>query len=299
MKDEKGKRSPTCRVRLLFILHPFLLASFSPTPTMPDLHLFKSAIRDALRPTRLLTLLLLIGLPTVVGVLWRMFGGVSFNAEDVYGQLVTTLVMSFALTILSVVYATGIISQELEQRTIVYLLTRPVPRWRILLAKFAASLAIVITATVLSATLLAVTMYGPTGFWGSGFLLDLRALVIGAIAYGALFLFVATFLPRPLIYALLFVFGWETLVPTLPGSFARLSVMSYLRVLTLRPVNAAAAPTNPNDPSNFLQSFGAPPKIDISNGQAWLTLTLLSAICLVAALLIFSRREYVPREDAE
>ncbi len=266
---------------------------------MPDLFLFKSAIRDALRPSRLIVLILLIGLPTVVGVLWRMFGGASFNADDVYGQLVTTLVMSFALTILSVVYATGIISQELEQRTIVYLLTRPVPRWRILLAKFAASLTIVITATVLSATLLAVTMYGPSGFWGSGFLLDLRALVIGAIAYGALFLFVATFLPRPLIYALLFVFGWETLVPTLPGSFAQLSVMSYLRVLTLRPVNAAAAPSNPNDPSNFLQSFGAPPKIEIASSQAWLTLTLLSVVCLVAALLIFSRREYVPREDAE
>jgi len=254
--------------------------------------LMAGALRDALRPRRLLATLLLIGLPAALGVLWRVFTpAADFVPEDAYDRLVPSLIFSFALTILAVIYGTGVLSQEIEQKTIVYLLTRPVPRWRLLLSRFAAALLVIGVTVTLSALLLALVLFGPGGLAAAGVGRDLRALLIGVLAYASLFLMIATLLPRPLTYGLLFVFGWETWVPSLPGAFARLSVMSYLRALA--PHEAAVESAG----GGFLQAFN-PPKA-IPPAQAWWTLVLIAAVSLAVSLVVFSLREYAPRDDVE
>lgn len=271
---------------------------------MTDLLLMRTALREALRPRRLLIAALLTLLPPAVGLLWRLLAPRgSFDPGEVYDGLVVGLVFSFTLTILSVVYGTGVVSQELEQRTIVYLLTRPLPRWRILLAKFLVALAVVAGVTLLSTLLLVLSVYGPAHFTEAGVGPDLKALAAGTLAYGCLFLLLGAAVPRPLIWGLLLVFGWETWVPNLPGSFARISIMSYLRALASReitdPSAAAAANGGPPSPESLLTALSHPPKIEIAGSVAWETLLIVSAVSLLAALLVFSRREYVPRDDAE
>lgn len=263
-----------------------------------DLLLFRAALRDAIRPRRLIIALLVTFLPPLVGLAWRLLTPAKdFAPDEVYDSLVPGLIFSFSLTILSVVYGTGVVSQELEQRTIVYLLTRPLPRWRILLARFAASLLVVILITVTSTVLLALIVYGPKAFGEAGVGLDVRALLIGSFAYGALFLLLGATLPRPLIYGLLFVFGWETWVPALPGAFARISVMSYLRVLSSREIGGGQQGGDAG--GNFLMAFSTPPEMDISQKQAWLILLAVAMVALLGALFAFSRREYAPRDDTE
>lgn len=267
---------------------------------MTDLLLMRSALREALRPRRLLIALLLVALPPLVGLMWRLLSQpADFVPDDVYDSLVTGIVFSFTLTILSVVYGTGVVSQEIEQRTIVYLLTRPLPRWRILLAKFAVSLVVVAGVTMLSTLLTALAVYGPAKFAEAGVLPDLKALAIGAVAYGSLFLLLGAALPRPLTYGLLFVFGWETWVPVLPGSFARISVMSYLRSLAAREVTPDPSQAVPTDNSNFLMSFASAPQVEIGMRVAWITLLAVSFVALLTAMIVFSNREYVPRDDSE
>jgi ABC-2 type transport system permease protein len=252
-----------------------------------DLFLLRTALRDVVRPRRLTTAVVLALLPGAIGLLWRTLANKGdFVPGDAYNALAASLVFGFILTILSVIYGTGVVSQEIEQRTIVYLLTRPVPRWRILLAKFAGStLAITLTVWV-SAILLAVAVYGPGRAFTGPLARDLRILPVGALAYGSVFLLLATLLPRPLTFGLLFAFGWETWVPSLPGSFARLSIMSHLRAL---------APHVASEKSAFLDLFDT----DITPWQARLVLGLVIAIALLAALFVFSHREYAPREDTE
>jgi ABC-2 type transport system permease protein len=264
-----------------------------------DLLVARAALRDAFQPRRLVIAALLVLLPPLVALLWRGLSHGHFVADDVYDRVVVEFVFGFTLTILSVVYGTGVVSQELEQRTIVYLLTRTLPRWRIMFAKIVVNILVVAAITLLSTILLALTVYGPSHFADAEIGLDLRALLIGAVAYGCLFLLAGAVLNRPLIYSLLFVFGWETLLsPVLPGSFARLSIMSYLRVIASR---AIVDPTQPDtsSPGGFLANLSHPPDIDISNHQAWLILTIVSVVALGAALWAFSVREYVPREEAE
>jgi len=261
---------------------------------MSDLFLFQTALRDAIRPKRLTVALLLVLLPAALGLLWRILTPAEdFAPGEVYNRLAVGLVFGFILTILSVLYGTGVVSQEIEGRTIVYLLTRPIPRWRILLAKFAASW-LAITVTVGSSVLLlALAVHGPAKIGGENgvVLRDLRILAVGALAYGSLFLLLATLLSRPLTYGLLFVFGWESWAPSLPGSFGRLSVMTYLRRLAPHP-----SAGEDGGAAQFLQAFNP---MAIPASQAWLVLSVLTLAALLGALVVFSFREYAPREDAE
>jgi ABC-2 type transport system permease protein len=254
-----------------------------------DLFLLRTALRDVLRPKRLTAAILLVLLPAAIALLWRgLVPAKQFAPGDAYNSLAASLVFGFILTILSVIYGTGVVSQEMEQRTIVYLLTRPVPRWRILLAKFVGSVLAITITVCLSALLLALVLYGPAKVMGNGQVMrDLRILAVGALAYGSLFVFFATFLPRPLTWGLLFAFGWESWVPNLPGSFGRLSLMTHLRALAPHSASERTA--------DFLDDFNP----DIARPQAWLVVGLVTLLCLMAALIVFSIKEYAPREDAE
>jgi ABC-2 type transport system permease protein len=265
---------------------------------MTDLMLIRAAFREALQTRRLLTALLLILLPAGFGLLWKsMTPTAEFDPGYVYDSLINSLVFTFTLTILAVIYGTGVVSQEMEQRTIVYLLTRPVPRWRILLAKFLVSLVVIVVVTLLATLLLAFAVFGSAKIGEAEFGPDLKALMMGALAYGSLFLLLGAALPRPLMIALLFVFGWESWVPIMPGSFARLSIMTYLRTLAKREVNESGSSITDGD-INPLTAFGAP-KIEIPLNEAWITLAAVSFLCLALALFVFSVKEYIPRGDPE
>jgi ABC-2 type transport system permease protein len=260
---------------------------------MSDFLLFRGALRDLVRPKRLLAAAPLVVLPAALALLWRgMARAGSFQPEVVYNTLAGGLIFGFTLVILSVLFGTGVVSQEIEQRTIVYLLTRPVPRARILLAKFLGAFT-GITATVwLSTLLLALIVFGPSQIGRALLRRDLLVLAVGALAYGSLFLLSATCLNRPLIYGLFFAFGWESWIPLLPGAFQKISIMTYLRVL-------APHTTAEETEGGLTDILSRLSPTTISPVTARWVLPLVILVALGAALLIFSQREYAPRDDDE
>jgi len=128
---------------------------------MVERYLFRTALRDLLQPRRIAVAVLLIVGPSAVALIVRLALRARFDGVSTYGALASLLVFGFVLPILAVVFGTGVISQEMEQRTIVYLLTRPVARWRILLAKFAAAWLVICATTALATVLLAVVTHQP------------------------------------------------------------------------------------------------------------------------------------------
>lgn len=258
---------------------------------MSDLYLFRNALKDLTRPKRLITAAILILLPVLIALLWRT-SAADFKAEAAYNTLSAGLVFGFILVILSVIFSTDIIAQEIEQKTIVYLLTRPVPRWRIILTKFAAAILMTTLTVWVASFLLAFATYGLHGLDESRLGRDLLILPVGALAYGGFFLLLATFLNRPLMYGLLFAFGWESWVPNLPGNFQKMSLMAYLRVLAPHPKPQAESV----DISDLLSSLNPQ---TISSPLAWQVLTGVILVTVGIALFLFSTNEYVPREDAE
>jgi ABC-2 type transport system permease protein len=254
--------------------------------------LFRGALRDVLRPRRLLGAAPLIVMPGLLGLLWHTAkANEAFNAVQAYDTLSGGMVFGFVLVILSVIFGTGVVSQEVEQRTLVYLLTRPVPRWRILLAKFAGALVGITAASWLSTLLLALSIFGG-GMFRELVGRDLLILPIGALAYGSFFLLLAAAFNRPLIIGLGFAFGWETWAPMLSGVFQRFSLMTYLRVLAPH-----ESLRGDDDIFQILSQVLNPDKI--SQATAWWTLTIAVIVALGTSVLVFSKREYAPRDDAE
>ena len=250
--------------------------------------IFGQAVREYTRLRRLLPWLLLgfgcLGLASV----WH---NLARDASSLDAYLSVSSMLVFRLTALaSAIFTTAIISQEVEQRTIVYLLTRPVPRWKLIVIRYLASILVVSALAGLSALL---TSLGAFRGLGTNELLfgDIKALVMGAFAYGALFLFVSLVINRAMIVCLLFAFGWETMVPNMPGTMDRLSVLTYMQAIAEHP----AGKTN-KAVGFFSGTLGAN---SVEPDKAWAILIGMSVILVALSAWWFTHFEYVPREDAE
>ena len=173
--------------------------------------IFTQALKEYLRAKRVLPWLFLSLLCFALSKYWSHLQE-GATAAQAYGQVSSIMVFHIE-ALASAIFTTAIISQEVEQRTIVYLLTRPVPRWKLLVIRYLASALVVFGIGVFGAILTAI---------GSGdhslLSKDIVALAVGAFAYGALFLMVSLLFNRAMIICLLYAFGWEISIPSLPGS---------------------------------------------------------------------------------
>jgi ABC-2 type transport system permease protein len=253
---------------------------------MSDLYLFRNTLRDLIRPGKLVAAALLVAVAVLIAVLMRASAGPGhFDPAASYNGISSVLVFGYMVVILSLVFATGVIAQEIEQKTIPYLLTRPMPRWRILLAKYAAAV-VVTTATVwLADFVVALTLFGPAKLGASHLWKDILILPVGAMAYSGLFLLLATIVPRALLYGLAYAFV-EPLLPMLPGDWQKISLLSYLHALA------------PHLDAADLDAAGqAAGSSDIAVWLAWTVVAAVIVASVIFALAIFSTREYTPQEE--
>jgi ABC-2 type transport system permease protein len=258
---------------------------------MRDYYLFTATLRDLMRPKRVLSAILLIIIPSIIALMLRAgWLHIPFDPSSAYNSLEPLIVFGFSLVILSVIFGTGVVSQDIEQKTVVYMLTRSIPRWRILMVRFFAVMVVVIVPIWLTTAALALCTYGIDGLSEQSVRRDLLILPIGALAYGGLFLLVATILNRSLMWGLLFAFGWESWVPNMSGNFQYFSIMSYLRVLSKHPLAKS-------ETVDVSQLFSMLNPQEITSSLAWHVLIPLIVCSLLLATLVFSLREYVPRDD--
>jgi len=255
-----------------------------------ELFLFTSALKDYLRIRRLWPWLALAGFCFGIAVLWLMMSTAP-NLRDIYGQV--SLSLPFKLVALAAaIFSTAIIGQEVEQKTIVYLVTRPVPRWKIILARYVAASLVVAMIAILSAFAVSLAVYKAGAFGNAIFWRDVLALTVGAFAYSGLFLLFSLFFNRAMIICLMFAFGWETIVPNLPGDAYYLSIFSYTSTIAAHPAESSG-----RDFLSFLS--GQMGTNLLSTSSAWTAMFLLSCGTAILSAWWFSTFEYVPREDTE
>jgi ABC-2 type transport system permease protein len=192
--------------------------------------------------------------------------------------MVFSLFIGFLLPILSLSFATEALGGEREGRTLVWLLTRPLPRSSIYLAKFLALLPWSLGLTMGGFALLCIVAGSP----GS---LALRlywpAVLGGTVAYCALFHLMGACFRRAAVVALVYSFFLETILGTMPGYMKRISLSFYTRCL----VYDAAGPygLRPEKPSIYLP---------VDRGAAWSVLVGVMAVLLVLGMAVFARSEY-------
>lgn len=251
--------------------------------------LYQTALKDFLRVKRLVVWLLVV--VALFGIA-RIWAGLTtdLKPQEAYNQLSAVLVYRM-LALAAAIFSTAVVSQEVEQKTIVYLLTRPIPRWMILTARSLAAATVVAGIGCLLSLSVTLAVFG--GAIGSNDMLskDLVALIAGALAYTGLFVLVSLWINRSMIVNLLFAFGWETMIPNLQGDMYYLSIYKYLETISQRPSLAEPGP---------LSALAAQLSVNTMNlSTAWIVLTALTVACMGGAAWWFTRFEYVPREDSE
>ena len=136
--------------------------------------------------------------------------------------------MGFVLPLFTLSYATGAFGTDRETRSLVWLMTRPIPRSGIYLAKFVGTLPWCL-AFGLGGFAAMCLAGGPIGrealarYW--------PAAAMATLAFASLFHLVGAIFRRPVVVGLVYVFFFEAVVAALPGSLKLLSLTFYARSL--------------------------------------------------------------------
>lgn len=165
---------------------------------------------------------LLIPLPLLVIGLAIMGRASGADVADWGGLVVVGLGLSVVLPLTALIVGTSALGSEIDDGTVVHILTKPLPRREIVLAKFVVSVAItVLVAAVPLAVAGAITD-------GARLALGLAAgATVGALAYAAIFLALSLVTRRPVAFGLLYLLVWESLLSSLLSGTKQFSVQQY------------------------------------------------------------------------
>lgn len=248
---------------------------------------FKYALRDSLRLKRTGSWLAMAFLGLILASIWgRLMPGT--KPADHYVTVVGLLVFRIA-ALAAAIFMTAIVSKEVEERTIVYLLTRPVPRWQLLVGRFFANLLVVLIICFVATVMVSLGSYKSLS--NPMMSNDLLAIALGVFAYSGLFLFLTLLVNRALILCVLFAFGWESSIPNLPTGMHRVSVLTHMQ----------AVAQHPDIPGSRILDFavGSANEGSVSPTAAAVTLLLIGLVGLGVSIYWFNNNEYLAREDAE
>ncbi len=261
-----------------------------------SLRVFELSLGEMLWSRRTIFMGLVVGLPVLLALVIRLFdlagaSGVRINnmAVDgpaIFGLMIWAFFLRFSVPVLGVFYGTSLIADEVEDKTITYLFSRPIAREAVLIGKYLDYVACTVFVVLPSIVLVWLLLIPMGGSFGANFLdlvKDLGIVALGLAVYGAVFAFIGAWFKRPLLVGLVFVFGWEQAVLAFPGYLKQLSVAFYLQGLVPHAM--------PNDSfASMMQSiFRETPSL----GTSLLWLAAIEVVFLFLAARIVARREYV------
>jgi ABC-type transport system involved in multi-copper enzyme maturation permease subunit len=217
--------------------------SAPPTFATGAVRVFGLSLGEMLWSRRTVFLLLVTGAPVFLALVARLVqssgivplrvNGAAVDGGSIFGMMIWVFFLRFIVPVLGVFYGTALIADEVEDRTITYLFTRPIRRGAVLVGKYLAYL-VSTTLVVLPSVVLVYFLLVPLSQVGrtfAAFAADLGLLALGLAAYGALFALVGAALKRPLVSGLVFVFGWEQIALLVPGYMKRFTVAHYVQGL--------------------------------------------------------------------
>jgi ABC-type transport system involved in multi-copper enzyme maturation permease subunit len=261
------------------------------------LRIFDISVVQMLWSRRTVFMALATGAPVAIGVLLRIIdtagmssfrvNGVPVPGPVIFGVMIWLLYLRFVVPVLGAFYGTSLISDEVEDRTITYLFTRPVPRGAVVIGKYLAYLVcttLVVLPSVTAVYLLITPVSGGSiGATFPHFVTDLGLLALGLAVYGAVFALIGALAPRPLVAGLLLVFGWEQVALIVPGYLRRFTVAHYLQALVPH-----AMPQD--DTVSAIQSLFSEPPSALSSLTS---LALILVVALWLAARTVERKEYI------
>ena len=183
-------------------------------------------------------------LPVAFSIYWSLAERMVGDALVLWGQIIIVGYLNFVAPFAALLYGTVLVSAETEARTLTYLVTRPVPRWLVVLVKYAAAAVVCVVGVTLS---LLMTYSMLTLHFGPGPLLTespywLRlagVMCLTVLVYLAVFLFAGMKLRRPVVFGLVLIVVWDGLVGLIPGIIRFATPAHYVRSLAIHATRKA------------------------------------------------------------
>ena len=178
--------------------------------------------------------------PVALAVIFRIAAAVglqvSFTGFGFFSVVTATVSFPFVAPMLALFYSSGIVSDEAENGTLPYLITRPITRGSLLAGKMVGSFALQVAIFLPSLVLCFYVAVAPSGLQEVGarfptLALDAGVAILGIAAYSGIFAFLGAALRRPVLAGLIFVFGWQAAATYIPGFVRKLTVAHYLQSL--------------------------------------------------------------------
>jgi ABC-type transport system involved in multi-copper enzyme maturation permease subunit len=256
---------------------------------------FDLSLGEMLWSRRTIFMAIVLGAPVVLALVVRIVdasgiaplrvNGARVGGSTIFGVMFWWLYLRFVVPVLGVFYGTSLIADEVEDKTITYLFTRPVSRGAVLLGKYLAYL-VCTSLVVLPSVMVVYFLIVPFQEIARTFLTlltDLGLLALGLGVYGALFALAGTVMKRPLVVGLVFAFGWEQIAMLMPGYLRRFTAVYYLQGLVPHAIPSEGIV------SLLAAVFNETPSAAVC--LFWLFVALVASLLL--AVRAIERREYV------
>jgi ABC-2 type transport system permease protein len=179
------------------------------------------------RGRRLIVVALLLAIPPLLALVYRGSearpDGAMFSV-----QMVETLLLPLLIPLTALILASSALGNEVEDRTLLYLALRPIPRWFIAVGKLLA--VTLVTVALIEISILFMHVISVQGL-GEGRVLTagLVAGFAGSMAYCSVFVPLGLLAPRRgLIIGLAYVLVWEAAVASISTLLATLAIRRYV-----------------------------------------------------------------------
>jgi ABC-2 type transport system permease protein len=245
--------------------------------------LFVLTLRRAVHGRRIVVLSLLFLLPAVLALVFRL----TLNAtpQELEFGLVFLLIPNAIAPLTALLYAGGMVQDEVEEQTLTYLLLRPLPRWALYITKFAATWLVTSALASVFTSLAIVVLWWSTG--DAGVILErvgktALLLALAQLAYCAFFSVLSLLTRRSLLAGLCYIVGIDGFLASFDWVVRQLTVVYYFRVLAARWLDLEEARR-----AWALQLDTAP-----SATKCVLTLAVASVVLVVAGAVLMMRTEF-------
>ena len=184
-------------------------------------------LRQLLGQKRTLFLAAVGLLPVLAAIIFRAAGDGDESAAEFAAQVVlNALVINILLPLTALVLATASLGSEIEDGTIVYLLSKPAERWRIVAGKLLAAwgaTAVLVLASAVIGGLVALAGEGESRLL-IGFVV---AIAVGSLAYSSVFVLLSLVTSRALFVGLAYAFIWEAVITNFAPGVQRFSIREF------------------------------------------------------------------------
>lgn len=195
-------------------------------------------------------------IPVVIGIVFRFSEEYdTTNRAEFATDITSSLILALLLPLVALVLGTTAIGSEIEDGTVVFLLAKPVDRWRIVVVK--AVVAALASAAVCVPTTGATTWI-ITGGNAGGLVVGLGfAALVASVVYSVLFVALSTVTSRALVIGLIYVFVWEGILANVFGGLAWLSVRAYSEAVADAAISLASYRADLDPPAGVVMALVA------------------------------------------